>query len=220
MEKDNIEKFTKNINNMSSDTVFGMLFVEIIISVIIHFFSYNQKKSIFYVIPMIIVSIVVGICYAALGKRKEKLKNIYLFLGIIGVLTSITCQIGCFLLSDLTVKQKIVLALILLVLSVVMYISVVVITKIMILKTEKLPTSLKVSRALVASGALLGTATSYVLTKSYKNSIIILCLAILSFCFIFFSIYFSKYYYIRKIEKRRQGTVLCLGSKTGDGSMC
>ena len=194
-----------NSTDVTSDKVFGFYFLDVAFCIMIFAVSYNKDKSIFYVAAMILISVIICICYAALGSKKDELKNIYLFFGILGIKSPLTFHIGCFLVANLSFKQKIILAFILLLLSILAYSFVAIITKSMILNAEKLPLRWKVSKATIAPAAVLGTAVSGILTRRYEKFIWIWCFAIMSLCLTLFTMYLPKCYYVIKLEKENKG---------------
>lgn len=201
MDIEKIKKFVYNSNKVTSDTVFGMLILNIGFSFMIILASVNQKRATIFIAPMIAVSVLFGVIYALLGDKKEKLKNIYLFLGITGVIIPLTLQLGCFSIAKLSFEQTINLILILLILSILICIGVILMVRIMLSNSKKSSTNSKVSTAIVAPAAVLGTVFSGMITKGYEKSIFIWCFAGLSLCFMLLTIYFSKYYYTVKLEK-------------------
>lgn len=204
MKKENIKKFIEYGNPMTSDAVFYMLCGQIAFSLSFIALGYNLKKSIIFTIPLIVISVIIYLIYLSLKSKKETKKNIFLFFGIMSISCSVTCQIGCFLIIELSLEEKIRLACFLIIITFLVYVITIIISILMIKYADKLTKAIKVSALAMAPFAVLGSFVSANSTEILRKNMLLLSFAIMSFVFSFLIIYIVKYYFMRLLEKQSE----------------
>lgn len=200
MKIKNIKKFIEYGNPITSDAVLYMFCVQIAFSLSFIALGYNLTKSITFATPLIVIAVIIYLVYLSLKSKKETKKYIYLFFGIMSIFCSLTCQVGCFLIINLSSEEKIRLALFLTIITFIVYILTIIISKVMIKYADKLTEAKKVSVLTIIPFAVFGSFVSAKSGNVLRKNMLLFSLAIISFVFSIFIIYIVKYYYIRKIE--------------------
>ena len=201
MKQENLKKFIDYGNPLDTDSVFCMFIGQLMACAVIVVLSYNWLKALIVLTPLIIIGLVINIIFLSLKEKRKTNKYIFLFFGMMGILFSLTCDFGCFLIIKLTLKQKLIMAIILLILTLLMFVLVILISKKMILNANKLSKAEVVSAAVITPFVAIGLFATRNIVNIYQTNIFLFIFSGLSFIFNIFSIYIVKYLCILKYEK-------------------
>lgn len=201
MKQENLKKFIDYGNPLYSDSVFWMFVGQLMVCTMIVVLSYDWLRTLMVISPLIIIGAVINIVFWCLKEKRETNKYIFLFFGIMGILSSITSAFGCFLLVKLSFKQKLLMAAFLIAISLLMHTFIILISKRMINGVNKFSKAEAVSTSVIAPFAVLGILLSRNLSGGYHTTVFLIAFAVLSFCLNAFSFYIIKYLCIVKLEK-------------------
>lgn len=209
MQKENIETFLGYGKELDSDAVLYILVGQIIVAAVGMACSYNRIRATFLLLPFLLTSIILYIVFRrkvyGIKRKQTRLKYINLYLGVLGLLTSLTSQCAslmCIKVTGLTLAITICILLLsngLVALGMSMYVYRIVNSK------KRLPAKTTVSVGIIAACGLLGTFLGEQVPEESKNLLICIALAILSLIFSIFICFIQKYYYFNLLEKQEEG---------------
>lgn len=187
IDKKSIEKFINYGKEIDSDSLLGMMVGELILGAVGISWSNKPVVSAIFIIPFCILSCILYVIFRYKKhlniEKYSKPKYVNFYLGLMGIVLSLSCQCCCIIYADVNYVSSIIIlgALILSNLLVMLGISVLIYK--IIAGTIKIGSTTGISFSVIGICALLGVLISENISHSYEKMIMPMVFAVLSLVF-------------------------------------
>lgn len=205
MNQKKVQEFVELGKKLDTDSVLYIMLGNLVLSVVGIIFSYNPRKSAMVIISFTVITFFIFMFYKINEHRQKRRytqqKYINLYVGILGILTSVTCQICCLMIIPFSISKIMVMVCALVITNILVMLTISFIVYRMIHSKKKMGVVSSVSIGVTGIGALIGTWIARNTADSYQQIGMCFVFGIFSLIFSVFIVFIIKYYCYRLLDK-------------------